>query len=87
MSENPSTGLEWRNDFVAGPISVNTRYDGKHYTASQPVIPGSGGVDVFVYNIADAVDNKGLIAMSLLKWEDGRGYIEKTVSFKFKITR
>jgi predicted secreted protein len=49
---NPSTGYHW--DFI-GELDTNVvEFVSSDYTADEPVMPGSGGVDVFTFNAVAA---------------------------------
>lgn len=50
VDSNPSTGYHW--DIVGEPSGVE--FISSEYTADEPVIPGSGGVDVWTFNAVSA---------------------------------
>ncbi|MCC7117187.1 MAG: protease inhibitor I42 family protein [Anaerolineales bacterium] len=50
IDSNPSTGYHWE---IVGDLS-GVEFVSTEYTADEPVIPGSGGVDVWVFKAVSA---------------------------------
>lgn len=50
VDSNPSTGYTWK---IVGELS-GVESVSSEYTADEPVIPGSGGVDVWTFNAVSA---------------------------------
>ena len=50
VESNPSTGYHWE---VVGELS-GVELVSREYTAAEPVIPGSGGVEVWTFKAASA---------------------------------
>lgn len=54
LPSNPSTGYRW--DLIAELDANIVELVGQNYVAQQPVIPGSGGVDVWTIRAVNAGD-------------------------------
>lgn len=50
VDSNPSTGYHWE---IVGELS-GVEFVSRDYTADEPVMPGSGGVDVWTFKAASA---------------------------------
>ncbi|HNE03722.1 MAG TPA: protease inhibitor I42 family protein [Anaerolineales bacterium] len=52
VESNPSTGYHWE---IVGDLT-NVEFVSREYTGSEPVIPGSGGVEVWTFKATTAGD-------------------------------
>lgn len=52
VESNPSTGYHWE---IVGDLT-NVEFVSREYTGSEPVIPGSGGVEVWTFEATTAGD-------------------------------
>ena len=52
IESNPSTGYHWE---IVGMLNENVvLFNSREYTASEPVMPGSGGVEVWTFSAVSA---------------------------------
>lgn len=65
VESNPSTGYHWE---VVGELS-GVELISREYTAAEPVIPGSGGVEVWTFKAVTAGD----ISVTLGNYPPGEG--------------
>lgn len=78
VESNPSTGYHWE---VVGELS-GVELVSREYTAAEPVIPGSGGVEVWTFKAVTAGD----ISVTLGNYPPGEGTAnEQEKSFKVVI--
>ncbi|MBN8655302.1 MAG: protease inhibitor I42 family protein [Anaerolineae bacterium] len=78
VESNPSTGYHWE---VVGDLS-GVELVSREYTAAEPVIPGSGGVEVWTFKAVTAGD----ISVTLGNYPPGEGTAnEQEKSFKVVI--
>jgi inhibitor of cysteine peptidase len=78
VESNPSTGYHWE---VVGDLS-GVELISREYTAAEPIIPGSGGVEVWTFKAVTAGD----ISVTLGNYPPGEGTAnEQEKSFKVVI--
>jgi inhibitor of cysteine peptidase len=81
VESNPSTGYHWE---VVGGMNENIAlFDSREYTASEPVMPGSGGVEVWIFKAVSAGETK----ITLGSYPPGAegGEPERSVTFTIEV--
>jgi predicted secreted protein len=77
VESNPSTGYEWK---VIGEFA-GVEFDSTEYTAGEPVLPGSGGVDVWTFKAVST----GETQITLGAYPAGSTEYEQIVTFSIII--
>lgn len=74
MESNPSTGYHWE---MIGPLDdAHLELVSREYTASEPVMPGSGGVEVWTLKAVSAGET--VLALGNYPPAQGESYTTET---------
>lgn len=79
VESNPSTGYHWE---IVGDLNENVvRFISREYTAAEPVMPGSSGVDVWTFEAVSAGETTIALGSFPPGVNAGEGEPEQMITF------